>query len=97
MLCEKTMASYIKKTDVVFCHLSDLNRVVQKNQSSPDNGELDGEVVRQLGELARSEAAAQATFVAGDQLASWASPEFTSGHGDFGIEAASTTVPSCEV
>uniref|UniRef100_A0A0D3GUQ0 CCT domain-containing protein n=1 Tax=Oryza barthii TaxID=65489 RepID=A0A0D3GUQ0_9ORYZ len=67
-----------------------------ENQSSPDNGELDGEVLRQLGELARSEAAAQATFVAGDQLASWASPEFTSGHGDFGIEAASTTVPSCE-
>uniref|UniRef100_A0A0E0LPH8 CCT domain-containing protein n=1 Tax=Oryza punctata TaxID=4537 RepID=A0A0E0LPH8_ORYPU len=71
-----------------------------ENRSSPDNEELDGEVLRQLGELAKSEAAA-ATFVAGDQLASWASPEFTSGHGDFCIEAASheaasTTVPSCE-
>ncbi|XP_040382073.1 zinc finger protein CONSTANS-LIKE 13-like isoform X2 [Oryza brachyantha] len=78
-----------------------------ETRSSPD-GELDGEVLRQLGELAKLEeaaATAQAAFVgaeaAGDQLPSWASPEFTSGHGDFGTEATSheapsTTLPSCE-
>ncbi|KAF0907749.1 hypothetical protein E2562_020491 [Oryza meyeriana var. granulata] len=73
-----------------------------ENRNSPD-GELDGEVLRQLGELTKSEAA-QTAFVGveatGDQLPPWASPEFTSGYGDFGTEASheavSTTVPSCE-
>ncbi|KAL5196496.1 hypothetical protein ABZP36_000008 [Zizania latifolia] len=75
-----------------------------ENGNSPD-GELDGEVLRQLGELAKSEAAV-ASYVGAeptsDQLPSWASPEYTFGHGDFCTEAghdheaANTTVPSCE-
>uniref|UniRef100_A0A0D9X2N8 CCT domain-containing protein n=1 Tax=Leersia perrieri TaxID=77586 RepID=A0A0D9X2N8_9ORYZ len=70
--------------------------------SSPENGSsTDGEVLRQLGELAKSEAAATAfvgiEMAGDDQLLSWASPEFTSGHGgDFVTEATSTTVPSCQ-
>ncbi|KAL5199063.1 hypothetical protein ABZP36_002575 [Zizania latifolia] len=75
-----------------------------ENGSSPD-GQLDGEVLRQLGELAKSAAVAvQASYVgaesAGDPLPSGPSPEHTFGHGDFGNEAchdaASTAVPSCE-
>jgi hypothetical protein len=60
-----------------------------KNPSS--GGKLTEEVIRQLGELAKSD---------GEQLPSWASSEY----GDFGAfdndachEAASMAVPSCEV
>lgn len=78
--------------------------VVYKNQSSP-GGELNEEVLRQLGELAKSEAAAYVEAEpAGDQLPSWASSEYAIGHGDFGAfgteashEAASMDVPSCQV
>ncbi|TVT97987.1 hypothetical protein EJB05_56702 [Eragrostis curvula] len=67
-------------------------------------GKLDEEVIRQLGELAKSEAAAAAYAEveppAGDeQLPSWASSEYAIGHGGFEAfnqEAASMAVPSCE-
>lgn len=75
--------------------------MVYKNQNSP-GGELNEEVLRQLGELAKSEAAVYAEAEpAGDQLPSWESSEHAIiGYGDFGAfgtEAASMDVPSCEV
>ncbi|KAG8079404.1 hypothetical protein GUJ93_ZPchr0007g5297 [Zizania palustris] len=89
------------------CHgLQPLLTPSSSENGSPPDGQLDGEVLRQLGELAKSMAVAvQASDVgaesAGDQLPSWPSPEHTFGHGDFGNEAsheaASTAVPSCEV
>uniref|UniRef100_A0A0A9DY16 CCT domain-containing protein n=1 Tax=Arundo donax TaxID=35708 RepID=A0A0A9DY16_ARUDO len=75
-----------------------------KNRSSA--GKLNEEVIRQLGELAKLEAAAacaEAEPADGEQLPSWASSEYAIGHGDFGVfdtdachEAASMAVPSCE-
>ncbi|KAL6657411.1 hypothetical protein ACP70R_005191 [Stipagrostis hirtigluma subsp. patula] len=76
-----------------------------KNRSS--GGELNEEVIRQLGELAKAEAAAayaEAEPTGGDQLPAWALSEYAVGHGDFGAfgtddachEAASMDVPSCE-
>uniref|UniRef100_A0ACD5Z1C9 Uncharacterized protein n=1 Tax=Avena sativa TaxID=4498 RepID=A0ACD5Z1C9_AVESA len=70
---------------------------------SPSCGELDGEVLRQLGELAKSEAAAAYVEAepAGHLLPPWASSGYGFGHGGFGDlgteavseEAASITVP----
>lgn len=69
---------------------------------SPPCGELDGEVLRQLGELAKSEAAVAYVEAepAGDLLPPWASSGYGFGHGDFGAlgteavnETASIAVP----
>ncbi|KAG8099158.1 hypothetical protein GUJ93_ZPchr0013g35241 [Zizania palustris] len=76
-----------------------------ENGGSPD-GELDGEVLQQLGVLAKSETAV-ASYLGAEpasdhQLPSWASLEYTFGHGDFCTEAghdheaANTAVPSFE-
>ncbi|OEL28943.1 hypothetical protein BAE44_0010040 [Dichanthelium oligosanthes] len=79
--------------------------------SSPENrssgGKLTEEAIRQLGELAKSEAAAMAYAEAepadGEQLPSWASSEYGIGDGDFGDfdteachEAATMAVHCCE-
>ncbi|CAD6216759.1 unnamed protein product [Miscanthus lutarioriparius] len=58
-----------------------------KNRSS--GGEMADEVVRQLGELAKLEAAVATAFAEmepadGEQLHPWASPELAIGHADFG-------------
>jgi hypothetical protein len=72
--------------------------VVRKNRSS--GGKLAEEVIRQLGELTKSEAAEA------EQFPSWASSEYAIGDvdlGTFGNEACneaasmSVSVPSCEV
>jgi hypothetical protein len=72
--------------------------VVRKNRSS--GGKLAEEVIRQLGELTKSEAAEA------EQFPSWAPSEYAIGDGDLGAfgngncnEAASmsVSVPSCEV
>ncbi|RCV14405.1 hypothetical protein SETIT_2G423300v2 [Setaria italica] len=66
-----------------------------KHRSS--GGKLAEEVIRQLGELAKSEAAAEAAEA--EQFPSWASSEYGIGDGDFEVfhnKAASMSVPSCE-
>ncbi|GJN10767.1 hypothetical protein PR202_ga28889 [Eleusine coracana subsp. coracana] len=66
-------------------------------------GKLDGEVLRQLGELAKSEAA-EVEPVDGEQLPSWASPDCAIGHAGFEAlnpeacqDASSLAVPTCEL
>ncbi|XP_066400557.1 zinc finger protein CONSTANS-LIKE 13-like [Miscanthus floridulus] len=59
-----------------------------KNRSS--SGEMADEVIRQLGELAKLEAAVAAACAEmepadGEQLPPWASPELAIGHADFGV------------
>ncbi|KAL6896558.1 hypothetical protein ACP4OV_007130 [Aristida adscensionis] len=88
------------------CH--GLQPLLTTPSSSPKNrssgGELNGEVIRQLGELARAEAVATYPEAAGDeQLPSWASSEYAIGHSGLGAlgmdachDAASMAVPSCE-
>ncbi|CAM0907315.1 unnamed protein product [Alopecurus aequalis] len=71
-----------------------------KSRSSPC-GELDSEVLRQLGELVKSEAAAAYVEAkpAGDPLPPWASSDFGFGHGDFraiGAEAVSKEAASID-
>jgi hypothetical protein len=74
---------------------------VCKNQSPPC-GEPDGEVIRQLSELAKSEVAA--AYVEAeptcDLMPPWASSGYGFGHGDFGAlgtEAVSEEAPSVVV
>lgn len=78
--------------------------MVRKNPSS--GGKMTEEVIRQLGELAKSEAAAMAyTEVAEPADAFWASSEYGIRDGDFEAfdteachdAAASMSVPCCEV
>ncbi|GJN33350.1 hypothetical protein PR202_gb21942 [Eleusine coracana subsp. coracana] len=67
-------------------------------------GKLDGEVLRQLGELAKSESAEEEP-VDGEQLPSWASADCAIGHAGFEAfsnpeacqDAASLAVPTCEL
>lgn len=73
-----------------------------RGQSSPCE-DLDGEVLRQLRELARSEAAAayvEVEVAGADQLPPWGpSGYYAADHGDLGaltFEAASMAVPSCD-
>uniref|UniRef100_A0ACD5WR89 Uncharacterized protein n=1 Tax=Avena sativa TaxID=4498 RepID=A0ACD5WR89_AVESA len=86
------------------CHgLQPLLTSSSPKSRSPPCGELDGEVLRQLGELAKSEAAAAYVEAepAGHLLPPWASSGYGFGHGGFGDlgteavseEAASITVP----
>lgn len=61
-----------------------------KNQSSPD-GKMNEEVIRQLGELAKSDGGAQIAAheeaeQTSDQFPSWAPSQYITGHGNFGAE-----------
>jgi len=54
---------------------------------------MNEEILRQLGELAESDGGVQASAgrdeaeqAGGDQFPSWASPQYATGHGNFGTE-----------
>lgn len=64
-----------------------------KNRSISPDGKLNEEILRQLGELAESDGGVQASAgreeaeqAGGDQFPSWASPQYATGHGNFGTE-----------
>ncbi|XP_062215607.1 zinc finger protein CONSTANS-LIKE 13-like [Phragmites australis] len=63
-----------------------------KNRSISPDGKMNEEILRQLGELAESDGGMQRAAgheeaeQAGDQFASWAPPQYVTGHGSFGTE-----------
>uniref|UniRef100_A0A804LKA4 CCT domain-containing protein n=1 Tax=Zea mays TaxID=4577 RepID=A0A804LKA4_MAIZE len=64
-----------------------------KNRSISPDRKVNEEILRQLGELAESDGGMQASAgreeaeqAGGDQFPSWASPQYATGHGNFGTE-----------